>query len=531
MPTNNLKIKNQKTLISLKEQLDDFEVEFDIFPFESSYEILDERSINIQNNILDIDRQIEKNQNEINVINEEIEKLSNHADTLDYTISVVSGVLCGLIDSFFVGEFSFERGQSWGKEKIENFVQAVAKKQGFEGDTLDGSIRYLEKYGTPSDSVTAQFGGGRQHHLRDFAHHPTPIGLFFSMLTQFTCNGYGTDTLGAFQIVPITDKTFIGKDFYEKITFGCVFWVFHMVSDMAGSSGSATKGSIGTGLPGPFVSLLKEFSSLPIFNNTNNDGNKEFSVWISKLFNGTLLADHDANGTIIPDTIKPFDLRAEIGILEELGRQAIPIIINECIVRGFYFIRRFYMELKEKQISTFANLREINWKNTLPFKNRTIIRMLTVATGTFCAIDMADAAIRGAIKSGGDPAAFAGNFFLHVNFIGVGRFAIAAFSDVNMGLHRNQKRDERIALINKQIHLLNAKIFYKQANVWISAENAITVIDEAYKLSEMHCKYFIKAFIDIENDLNKIGRNMTNVEKNNPGISSEIFDVLKWGIN
>ena len=76
-------------------------------------------------------------------------------------------------------------------------------------------------------------------------------------------------------------------------------WFFHMVSDMAGSSTSVGKGSAGTGLPGPIVSFLKEISALPIFRNMNKDGYKEFSVWISKLFNGTLLGKRDESGKLI----------------------------------------------------------------------------------------------------------------------------------------------------------------------------------------------------------------------------------------
>ena len=78
---------------------------------------------------------------------------------------------------------------------------------------------------------------------------------------------------------------------------------------------------MGTGLPGPIVSLLKELSALPVFRNLNEDGNREVSVWISKLFNGTLLKN--SNG----DPIK-FDLRTEIGVTEQLGKQAIPVIVN-----------------------------------------------------------------------------------------------------------------------------------------------------------------------------------------------------------
>lgn len=71
---------------------------------------------------------------------------------------------------------------------------------------------------------------------------------------------------------------------------------------------------------------------------------------VSKLFNGTLLAKRDENGKII-EPVK-FYLRTEIGVAHELGRQAIPVLINECVVRAFYFIRRLFTENKEKNISS-----------------------------------------------------------------------------------------------------------------------------------------------------------------------------------
>lgn len=79
-----------------------------------------------------------------------------------------------------------QEGRDWSSEKINDVVLNIAKKNGYEGDDLQGAIRYLEKFGAPSDSVYSDFGGALQHHLRDFAHHASIVGLIFSMLTQFT---------------------------------------------------------------------------------------------------------------------------------------------------------------------------------------------------------------------------------------------------------------------------------------------------------------------------------------------------------
>lgn len=362
---------------------------------------------------------------------DEIERLTSSGDRFDYAVAACSGIIAGLIDILFVGELSIDRANEWGNQKVEDFVISIAKKSGYQGNDLAGAVEYLEdRNSIAADKVTNAFGGGKQHHLRDFSHHPTPVGLFFSLLTQFTGKVYGTDVTGVFKIEPLNESDFylIGKDIPQKLTFGIITWFFHMASDMAGSSGSIREGSLGTGLPGPLVSLLKELSALPIFRHTNSKGYKEFSVWISKLFNGTLLANRDQNGKII-EAVK-FDLRTEIGLGRELGRQAIPVVINECVVRAFYFIRRLLGELKEKDVRNITELEKISWKNTLPVKNRTIVRMLTISTVALEVLDLADATLR----SGGN----LGMFILRVNFVGVGRFAVAGSADILMGIKKSR---------------------------------------------------------------------------------------------
>lgn len=102
---------------------------------------------------------------------------------------------------------------------------------------------------------------------------------------------------------------------------------------MAGSR-STVGLSGGTGIPGPILSIAKEMSVIPFFKNFKKD-DMSISLFLSKLFNGTLLAKHDENGKIIPDSIVKLDLRGEMGFVVELEKQIIPVIANECIVRTF----------------------------------------------------------------------------------------------------------------------------------------------------------------------------------------------------
>ena len=367
----------------------------------------------------------------------QIELLSSQADNLDYLISVASGILCGILDVLWVGEFSLEHGREIANDKIEDFVKKAAKLTGCECDDLGSAVNHLEKlFPIPSDGNTPDFGGGLQHHLRDFAHHPTIVGLVFSLLTQFTYKSYGTDTAGMFLVVDVLEKSrpFIGDDTPTKILYGTLTWFFHLVSDMAGSSNTAGKTG-GTGIPGPILSLAKELSVLPFFKDVEV-GEHGLSVFLSKLFNGTLLAQHDENGKIIKDTVLKFDLRGEMGVVAELGRQSLPVIANECIVRSFFFIRRFALELKNCHICNLSELHNINWGNVKPAGNPTIARMLTVATGVFTMVDAGDALV-------------SQKYWVSINHVGIGRFAVAIGEDVGWGLKARKVKE--IKAMNENI--------------------------------------------------------------------------------
>lgn len=188
--------------------------------------------------------------------------LSSKADKWDYLLAVGSGIACGMMDILWTGDFSLAEGRNISAQQIDNLVKKTAKILGCESDDLKNCVKFLEdKFPIPADGSASDFGGGLQHHLRDFAHHPTIIGLIFSLLTQFTYKSYGTDLNGNFIIVDVPDKSkiFIGEDIFSKIVNGTIIWFFHLISDMAGSR-STVGLSGGTGIPGPILSIAKEMS-------------------------------------------------------------------------------------------------------------------------------------------------------------------------------------------------------------------------------------------------------------------------------
>ena len=510
---------NQKSVEELNEISEEkFQVEFEIL---SPTDIIDVKNPEKREFLLEaqeLDNQISVIEAEIQKLNVDIDRLTNHADGWDYLIAVASGIITGLIDSFFVGKLDLAECRKYGSDRVEKIV----KKFG-GSDNLEKAIKNLEKKtksAFPSDSNINDYGGARQHHLRDFAHHPTIVGLLCSLLTQFTGMCYGTDTAGRFLVAPVKDKSRIGDTIPKKVVYGTLYWFLHLVSDMAGSN--ATPGS-GTGIPGPILALAKELSALPIFKKTKNVNGvevKEFSQIISKIFNGTFFAEYGLDGKIIQETVVRIDLRTEIGILH---KQALPVVINECIVRTFYAIRRFVMEVKEHPISSFKDLKLLNWKNIVPFGNRTIVRMITIATGTFTAVDLADAAIRGAISSGGNAALFAKEMILRVNFVGVGRFAIAVVTDVGMGIKREKLRDERMKLYSEMLYLSNAKIFYLEAGMWKEAEETQIVLEKTWDIAEKSIEAAGKQWSEIENKTENISKKISTLPED---FKQELLDIL-----
>lgn len=361
-------------------------------------------------------------------LDSQINILSSNADKWDCLVALGSGVACAMMDILWTKDFSLIEGRDLANDKVENLVRKTAQMMGCDSDDLKKCVKFLEdKFPIPSDGNTPDFGGGLQHHLRDFAHHPTIIGLIFSLLTQFTYKSYGTDVAGNFMIVDVPEKSriYIGEDTSSKIINGTIVWFFHLISDIAGSSSTAGL-SGGTGIPGPILSIAKEMSCLPIFKNIHKN-DTSLSVLLSKMFNGTLFAKHDENGQIIRDSIVKLDFRGEIGFAVEIEKQAIPVVANECIVRTFYMIRQLARQIKEIKITRIEDFKKINIKEILPFNSPTLTRMLTIATGVFTALDVSEAVVTK-------------KYWVSINYVGVGRFTLALGDEMVWALKRRDIR-------------------------------------------------------------------------------------------
>ena len=176
------------------------------------------------------------------------------------------------------------------------------------------------------------------------------------------------------------------------------------------------------GIPGIFVSLLYEISALPILKDSG------LPAFVDDLYENHKL-----------------DLRHEITMYKALGKQAIPVALNEIYVRLGFFVSHLCVEIADHK-----GLKGIDWSNVIPFRNRTVKRMITISSMTFTVADTADAAVHAALESGGNWVLFAGRFAARFNYVGAGRSAVAIVKEIS-----NERKEAQ--LIHEKMILTEAK--------------------------------------------------------------------------
>ena len=372
---------------------------------------IDDSGYQFATSISDALQQAELELTELNETVASIEKLKPECDKLDYILSASSGALCGVMDIFLVGKPSKSPLGNITDKWFENRTKDFAKLYGWKekGDSsVSSAIRFLEKeFKIPYDQRGAGDAGSSiddlsplNHHFKSLGHNPTLMGLFFSILDQFTNTSH---FVSGGDLRPLQkasqDFQLRGDTVPSKLFYGFVNWFGHLMSDVSGASGSTTRGM---GIPSPFWSWTNDVIAIK---RTLHMEASEF--------------DKRLNELALEIYKQSYDVRFQTA-------QAIPVFVNELVVRLIYSVRRSIKYFKETVPSerSFA----LMWKTCEPFTNATVKRMLTVAHGTFCLVDIGVATMR-VFKDCGQFNAV--EFVLRLNIVGVGRFAVSLYGEGN----------------------------------------------------------------------------------------------------
>ena len=370
----------------------------------------------------DINTKLAENENTL-------KKLTPECDKTDYILAAASGAICGLMDIFLVGKSGESAIGDITDKWFANRTMDFAKICGWDGnsnDSLSSAIQYLEKkfkipYGAGNVASLVFDLNPRNHHFKSLGHNPSLLGLFFSILDQFTNTSHFISEGELISLQEADDKFVLqGGNISAKLFCGFVNWLGHLISDMSGSSSSKGRGM---GIPSPLWTWTNDIIAIK-----------------KKLHITNLEFDKTINKFALEIYKQGYDLRFEVA-------KAIPVFVNELVVRMVYSIRRlvrFYLN-NQNRVRSF----KLIWELCEPFSNASVKRMLIVAHGTFCLLDVGDALAQGFINGNGSFRI--DQFVMLLNIVGLGRFTISLYGQANRGIKLYQAKKENLSLRQEKI--------------------------------------------------------------------------------
>ena len=368
------------------------------------------------------------------------EELSSKFDLLkldkyDYAFAAAVGLLCGAIDAILIGTASNDKNEM-GKlaqktdEAFDKMVMKYAKLCGWTGpkvssngtsnDSLKSAIAFLERnnpvnYDQRLSSDTNSVIQGmtpKNHHLLSLSH--SPLGLLFAVIDLMTNKATFFDP-GTGKICRIAGNwakgaSDSGKDQIGSVAEAIARWFGHLVSDVAGNSGSEGRGM---GIPTGVQSILQtfRFGKIPL----GDDSYGTIAEAVQKMFE---------NG---------YDFRFNFAT-------AIPNVILEVLIRTYWMMKQYFYYGK-------------SFKESIPFgKSRELHRMLLIATASFSTVDVTHAIVKGAVNE--NPIATLNS----LNYIGLANFGYELFVNFKLEHAHNEKIREimETEIRQKHIELINS---------------------------------------------------------------------------
>ena len=315
-------------------------------------------------------------------------------DKYDYLIAVACGAIGGMVDIFLVGSPKDSVLTKWTDEQVDNSVKGFAKMVGWsprEGNesNVASAIGFLEKKFNVnydqrhSGDVNNLFNmSTKNHHMMSLSHSPDIVGLFFSILNQFTST---SSFIADGKLITIsTDNQFElrGNNFISKLFCGIANWFGHLMSDISGSSGSRGNNGRGSGVVIPFYELFG-FCKFGKFNVGKDK--QDLATIATRAFQ------------------EGYDFRFGISL-------AIPVVITDLSIRLIWSLRRYFQYGKPLN-------------ECIPSKKHADLRvMLLFGNGTLCVMDGIDAGVR----SGGNFLLF----FMRLNLIAWFRFITLVLKEI-----------------------------------------------------------------------------------------------------
>ena len=346
---------------------------------------------------------------EIQQINKSFSESLNRkidCDNLDYALACACGVISGLIDILFVRTpHEGILGDTSDKLFDKAVIALAGKKKNGEERSIASAIAFFESKAkvtydqAKTQEITKHLANGftetiehlstKNHHVKSLSHYPDIFGLIASICNQFTNTSTFLDTgKGKITIINGSDSSLglQGNTLPAKVFSGFVNWLFHCLSDVAGSSGNrGPNDGPGTGLPIPFTEFF-QFCNFGRFKNEKGQNQTIATVMVKVYEEG-------------------YDLRHGVAT-------SVPVLINDLFLKAVFMIKQHFYD-------------HVSWTDLLRKKNEEKLqRMYSVGVGALCLLDLSEAAI----TSWGNWVVF----FSHLNTSAWNRLAIQGVKELRI---------------------------------------------------------------------------------------------------
>ena len=392
--------------------------------------------------------------------NRNLLQYDDKCDKYDYIAAVACGAIGGIIDIFGVGMPKEGILGKWTDQQVDKAVITFAKKIPSSKEknisNVQEAIKFLEdefkvNY-DQSITVDELIISPKMHHMMSLGHSPDIVGLFFSILNQFTMT---SSFIADGQLITIESDTFElkGGNFIMKIMCGIANWFGHLMSDIAGSSGNHNRGM---GITMPFY----EFFGFCNFGKFKVGEERKTLAEIAQM---AFTYQEDKNSPVMS-----YDFRFGM-------TQAIPIVVTELTIRLIWALRRHFQYHK-------------SFKECIPSSRNADLRvMILIGNGTLCVMDGIDAGV----KSGGNFLMF----FMRMNLCAWVRFAVLVLkevcirvnltNDLQRQLDAYQRINELLTQYLEQLKQIDLMLYKEEVEKFERAVRIFTQVNSEEELNKL----------------------------------------------
>ena len=418
---------------------------------------------------------------ETDYVDVEFEETVSEPEKKYYAAAAASGLLTGMLSSFHLSEKQLKAIGTFKEKNWSPLIVKAANFAGYKKSDYKGASKYLV-----SKAVRViEKNEKTKEYLTVLSKHPSLTGLLFSIITQYCGKIVVLSENGEITYRKLHDYYVIGESNEEKLICAALYWVFALaVNEMESKRRIIDNLEIPKGLR-KIIKEIAHSSFIKDFPSDYKEAEKLFSNWLEKTIKRAGLYSEKKE-----DDGKSHPLDSIMGMVLNLTKEALPVLINEGIVRSMYVLLRVCTVIKEKKISTFAEFCEIPPEDILPEDGRILSNMCMIASALFAGANIAGAVLKGLKEKKVNGRKFAETFLAELNIVGIGRFILACAAN-------KQYWGENIQILYQKTRKAKASTYAQSEEYFEDGDAFASLVLDAIQARILYCLEGISVQYDI----------------------------------